>query len=298
MTPTPPQLCSAHRPSLLLGLFIIGQLGFLAAANVLDMVTGAQPGIPEAIKPAVEKVAPGWTKKTGHFWELTQMTSSLTRFWGQVTGQPQSWSLFAPLVAGESTFPALRLIYEEDPRTAPAISRTVSLLAAGDGVQAMALAALLHPETKPPGPILQHSDNEPRDLDGYFRLGLFRLRRLENNLVLPLLKREDEAPEETRRRWKGEIEKYVRENGDLLHAYMEWRSRSLQRRHSDLGPPCQVILLMRVVRTRPPEDSPPFWEEPMEYPVARWLPQVRWPADYWPIEMFDPETQRFESVPK
>src|SRR5438094_7623764 len=106
---------------LALGLFVAWQLLFLLSANALDLAGQGTAG------PA----------------------GRLARTWGRLTGQPQTWQLFAPDVADLAGFPAVEL------RWGPGRSRVL------------------------------RSENEPADRHALFRAGRFRLRRYEPTLDVP-----------------------------------------------------------------------------------------------------------------
>src|SRR5713101_5085943 len=127
---------------LLLGLFILGQLFFLFASNLLGILQESKDNLPEHWKAPIERLAPGFTKQEGHVWELTETLTRLTKMWDHVTGQAQSWSLFAPRVSGDCTFLALELRWDQDPESAPAIGGNLILLAAATPLEAAALAGL------------------------------------------------------------------------------------------------------------------------------------------------------------
>ncbi|MBY0524376.1 MAG: hypothetical protein K2R98_13300 [Gemmataceae bacterium] len=74
-----------------LGLFVVGQLFYLVAANILGVwqfASAQDDGWPTAAQAVTER-------------------------WADLTGQPQNWSLFAPEVDTASTFAAVELRWDD-----------------------------------------------------------------------------------------------------------------------------------------------------------------------------------------
>jgi hypothetical protein len=155
----------------------------------------------------------------------------------------------------------------------------------------------------------------------FFRVGQFRLRRLESYLILYLHRKkkesgteagnqqkgadtdareqEAETDAEAHERWMGAIRDHVNKNADAIHTYMKWRLVQYQARHPDEPMPQQVIFLERVHPMLPPEDtSGAVWSGPTILPLVRWRPGVEAPADQRTIERYNPVTEQFESVAK
>src|SRR5919109_897836 len=115
-----------------LGLFVLGQLVFLCVANVCGMLDHyARRGFPDRFEKPVDQAAPDASRARGHLWKLNDAVNTIAWYWGQVTGQPQSWSLFAPNVGNECAFPALLIRWDEPFDSASMLARPVQLLAAG-----------------------------------------------------------------------------------------------------------------------------------------------------------------------
>jgi hypothetical protein len=280
-TPTPRSPTTAQ---VLLGLFIVGQLLFLLAANLLGMAENVRPYLEEqqpdepsdsleecvlqAGRTVAAHVAPGWTHREGHLYDALTVLSGLTSRWSQATGQPQDWSLFAPSVYRVTTFVAVQFRWDTDG------------------------------ESDVPPPQLLLSDNEPDDLASFFRVGKFRLRRYESNLDLVLSCRDDKIVEGQVDAWRERIAGKVRYNWAAMRAYMQWRLRVFQQRNPEAPLPTQVILVVRVYRIPSPEEPAPptFWARPEERPLARWRPAGEVEDGYLPIEMFNPVVERFEPL--
>src|SRR5262249_52865039 len=134
--------------------------------------------------------------------------------------------------------------------------RHLAPLAAAHSLEALVLsrAAQAFPAVAPPVTELLLSDNEPRDVHRFVRLGQYRLRRLEGYVV------------------DGRIRRY----GGLIHAYMKERLASWSGLDA-ARPPAQVILLARRYHINEPGEPLP-WTGPHMLPLARWQPARSWSA--------------------
>jgi hypothetical protein len=297
---------------ILLGAFIVWQLFFLFAANVFRLLTEARDNpehFPQDTVPVVEKVAPGFLKKEGQVHDLVEVITGLTKRWEQLTGQPQQWSLFAPGISSEATFVAVEFRWDEPADSARGLAPDLAALAAGNALEAVALrAAATRKPVMPHAPELMLSDNEPRDVNSYLRLGLFRLRKYESNLDVVLKKKENETEQQKKERWLRKIEDKMRRDWDCILAYLKWRKEAFKRAHPDLPPPRQVIMHVRRYDIPKPtgNEEPWGWDGPHSEPMARWQPppddragaRVHWQAGFRELEMYNPVTGRFESMPR
>jgi hypothetical protein len=258
----------------LLGLFIVWQIIYVVAGNLLTMAqdsrqTLANPdGEPQHTQKAaevVEYLAPGWIKKEGHVFDADEVISGLLRRWGQITGQVQGWSLFAPGVGDHNTFVAVELRWDD----------------------AFPAELLL-------------SDNEPRDPNRFFRLGDFRLRKYESHLDVILTLRATEATEaDAAERWHRLIKDKVDTDGKDILAYLQWRCRDFQQSHPDRPAPTEVVLHVRRFSIPSPEKWPWRWDMANYQmfdmqPMARWRPALDSGAESGPLEVYNHENGEFE----
>ncbi|MBM4068500.1 MAG: hypothetical protein FJ271_06085 [Planctomycetes bacterium] len=286
----------ANDRSVCLGIFVLGQLLLLVMSNATSVLHDLHAHLSRTAGGEAERLAPGWTGKEGHAWQASQALAALGNRWGELTGQTQGWSLFAPGVSAECVFPAVRLLRDVPADSAAAIAGRLLPLAADDPLATLTLYQIGRGGDEPMMPAAAEdwlSDNEPRDIDAFFRIGDFRLRRFEGALALVLTESPDESPESRASRWRGEIAKFVSSHSANIHAYLRWRSAQLPG-GTDAR---QVILLMRRFHITEPEE-PSLWQGPFVMPVARWQPRASWSADYGQVEMFNPVTRRFEGVLK
>jgi hypothetical protein len=303
-----------------LGLFILWQVFFLLAANLLGLakekrdvlaetvetiVAEIAPGWPAekgdaqaAVQEAIDAAAPGWRTGTGDVYEAVEAVTTWTTHWSQVTGQPQGWELFsAP--GYECPFPVVELRWDEPP---PPPWEAGPLLAPVGFNNALS-AAVVAAAARRPRPLMAYepellrSDNEPADPDHYLRLGQFRLRRYESYVVPILARHTDEIDEAIKERWREQIVDHLRtrQEWETVRAYLRWRMEAYQRAHPERPRPSQIILHVRryhILTVDERAGSP--WEEPDVQPIARWRPSVSPPSDYLGVEMFNPVTDTFE----
>lgn len=85
---------------LCLGLFIVGQLAFLLAANL------------EGILPSLLRLC-GQSEEEGPLPQASETLAPVTDHWAELTGQPQDWSLFAPNAYTDLSFLAVELRWDD-----------------------------------------------------------------------------------------------------------------------------------------------------------------------------------------
>jgi hypothetical protein len=250
----------------LLGLFVVGQLVYLVSANLIGFMKDNRAEMGPQMCQVVEAVAPGWPDERGHVWNLLEHLAKTDRMWSDLTGQAQTWSLFAPTIGRECVFPALELRWHDDSEVAPAPHATELVL----------------------------SENEPTDPEHYFRIGNFRMRRYENNIALTLRPYAGETPEQTNERWRDAIRAHVTDYAQIIRGYMQWRLSQVMPRWAGREKPRQVSLVARRFHINDYEETPPNWSGPFDVPLARWRPQVNGEALAW----YDPVDGAFKSLSK
>jgi hypothetical protein len=295
-TPEPPST-----RQVVLGVFIVGQLFFLISTNLIGFLKDNRAEMGSQARQVVEAVAPGWPEEKGHLWHLMEHLARLDKSWAQLTGQFQPWTLFAPTIGRECVFPAVEFRWEEEPSSAPALARPLALLAARHGYEAACLGALIHSAEKMPlVSELALSENEPPNPEHYFRIGNFRMRRYETNIVITLRPYEEdgEKPEKTNQRWSDRIHAHVADYADIILGYLHWSLDQAAARQSNREPPRQVILVLRRYHINDYEDAPPFWTGPHTVAIARWQPGVTWDASHQALEWYDPVSKSLKGLRK
>lgn len=253
-----------------LGLFVVWQLLFLLASNLLSVEDALRAALQKS--PPAQRVAPDLFDGTGRAHAGLWAVERLTRRWEELTGQAQNWQLFAPDVADVVAFLAVELRWDDD-RLPPG---TVA------------------PDNPPP-PVLLLSENEPADPNRFFRLGHYRLRRYESTIDVAPPPGQPFGPHGEV--WAALVERAVREGAGPMRTYLRWRLAAFRREHPALPPPTQAVLCVRLYRIPPPPGPRPWhWEYLGQHPVARWLPGVAAPPDRLPVETYDPASDTFERL--
>jgi hypothetical protein len=323
-TPSPRQV--------VLGLFILFQLGFLIFSNLLGFVTSLPWELRELDKEkrrAINRVVPHFLNERGHGWEWCNQIEYSLRPWVQVTGQDQVWSLFAPSVNKVTGFPVVLLVWDEPAEEAPAgIPGTFFALGAKNGINLCAdwtpsrseepslrlacqmglltaqnpwelvnlyAACRLRQVEPAPRLALLLSENEPHNVYDYVRFGKLRLRKFEGQLYINPEPYDYETPADLAGRMTRRLRRFLNDSHDPAMAYLKWRLKGWQREHPDRPAPKQILLLERFYRIHPP-DEPRGWDGPYLIPLARWQPNRRPPAEDYVLEAYDFTNQRFYSV--
>src|SRR5437868_5393495 len=102
-----------QRPTLaqvVLGLFVVWQLFFLGAANVIGLLSqgGKEEGEVSDCR------VPPIPERGDLVQTATHLVGGLTGHWAKWTGQIQAWWLFAPEVPEQATFPVVELRWDSD----------------------------------------------------------------------------------------------------------------------------------------------------------------------------------------
>jgi hypothetical protein len=309
-----------------LGLFVIGHTFFLVAYNVVDMSGEALKNLKKQKRIWERSQKPGeelardenptiWPRVTGikHLgpileeWVEKDKKSPLTKaklwveprldFYARLTGQEQGWSLFAPDVVDWSSLISLEMRWDDDPEAILDRPNGKALVALGGGPALLALDDI--PEGAPRSMLLL-SDNHPRDINAYFRFGLFRLRKFESKMETALRKHGDDEATYLNR-WQIRAREKVRgddsSNGaaDEIMIYFRWKLRKFQQEHPELPEPKQIILRSHTWTIPPPPGPTPWsWVDESDEPICRWRPGRHLPAPE-NLELYLHTEHRFES---
>jgi hypothetical protein len=249
----------AQRPTVaqvLLGLFISWQLLFLPAANYLAFFPHGQP---EEGELSDSRSAPDQTGSATAVQSGINVAARITDAWAYLTGQVQAWWLFAPDVPRAATFPIVELRWEDGP------------------------PVRLHTVLEPDDP--RHYFRPPSSFDRLFhyeiRLGLIVSNWNEHTLA--------EAPEF----WRTAFEDRVRRQWRSIRAYLRWYVQSFQRVHPERATPGEAVLFIHIYRIPEPGRDTAVASEPLEQPLARWLPAKAAQPGELPVEVYDPVARAF-----
>lgn len=255
-------------PQVLLGLFIIWQLFFMGAANILGFFPHGEAEEGELSDSRVPPSPEGG----GPIQSTIDFVGGLTGRWTKLTGQVQAWWLFAPEVPQQATFPTIELRWDHENEPSAAHSANDYL-----------------------PPVILKSYFEPDNSRCYFRPPgyLDRLFHYEIRLGLIFVKWSEQSVKDHPEDWRKVVEQQLRRTWKSTRAYLRWRLEQFQQEHPELPPPRQAILSIRLYRT-PPFDTEPFdWGVPHNQALARWVLDAPCPPGCIPIEMCDPVTGRF-----
>ncbi len=287
-----------------LGLFVIGQVLFLFAFNLVDIYPKElkhlrkhrdvwqrlqnRDAIADAEEDAtawpriiaIPKVGPlleEWVEDEKTSWlagKKNYLKPRLDR-WARLTGQEQGWSLFAPYVVDWTCLVAVEMRWDDDRDPLEDRFDGKAVVALGGGPALLLLDGVQEGQ---PRSMLIPSDNHPRDINRFFRFGHFRARRYESIMEMALRKNGDD--EETyRARWERQVQAKMqgdseeRGDEDEMFLFLRWRLRRFQKEHPDLPEPRQVILRLQTWTIPPPPGPQPWeWIEEADEPICRWRP--------------------------
>lgn len=324
-TGTNPSFPEDQRRSATLGLFVLVQLVFLVLANFLPFVRTAAPRLPEpgrrvlaALDASPRQEGPG----------VVAALMDAVRFWEDLTGQEQNWSLFGPEVSRTCGFPLVLLRWDEPPNHPAAAARIAALfgfdhapgctaafavlrpdlqsrfleselaarilapLAASHGLEGLTYRIEdMFPAQRPLLPWPVASSNQPNDLEAYFRLGGFRMRRFEG-AVLPSLE-EQAQPEAIR----ALVRDHVIRHRELVRGYLRWRLQDLEANSPCRWNPRSLVLAGWYVSIREPGAQGHPWDEPRVVPLARWTVPRHGEDGPGLLEWYDPVAATFVPCP-
>ncbi|MCC9606098.1 hypothetical protein LOC68_19590 [Blastopirellula sp. JC732] len=243
--------------SVALGSFIVWQLFYLTVANsleTLEVVTLRYPETSSAITKALDESRAGHRSALGG---LSSLVYAVDKY-GQVTEQPQRWSLFAPNINDQTTFLACEFRWNDS-------DQSTWLL----------------------------SDNEPSDASSYLRYAGNRIRSIEQNLTLTFAFEPGESEADARQRWAEQIHDKLATDFDILMVWASLRVEEFQADYPYVATPDEVILHVRGFEIGAPGREADQTSLPYCMAIARWQPAVDYPRECLPLEAYDPVTEQF-----
>lgn len=241
----------------LVGLFALWQLVSLVAANLIDFVP-RRPG--RGDEPPLDIL-----QERGQFTHVEPLQRSVELVgdvldgWGELTGQKQGWSLFAPGLPPHTLFPAVEFRFRDG-----SSDTVLSLFEPMD---------LMNPPVR-----------EPLIRDREFNF--------EFQLIVPAWFGSDEVLAEAPQAGS-HLTASVRNRHRLILAWLQWQLRRYQQMSPDRGMPSEVILTLRYIPTPRPGQPRDLAKPVSQRPYARWKPGETPPPGFLPIEAFEPATRRF-----
>lgn len=246
---------SSRLCSVLLGVFVVGQLIYLPLANLLQLVPREMPAQKGEFDIRVQRE--GTASNVRFIQESINGLGTAIDRWGELSGQVQAWSLFAPEFGTQSIFPVVTCV-------------------PGDGLVRITLQPKIFPEDPAnyfrwPGPYSR--------IFGYeFLLAAVYWGYSEDSL-----KRHGEE-------WRREVLDRVRRQQRSLVAYFQWNLDMFPKLDPDSPLPREMILQVAVFPTPRPGSN----ERPPSFlvPLARWAPDREEPG-FLPVEAYDPVARQF-----
>jgi hypothetical protein len=239
--------------SILLGVFILWELFYLPAANLIKLRPVRLPPHRGELDDDVQlradesSAGPGQAVRDGLAWVLSR--------WGELTGQTQGWSLFAPTFGRQASLPVV---------------------------------------TFDPGPLgpqlgMIRSEFAPANPDLFFRMPWpsCRLYNYEYRLALLYWSWDEDSYWRRRDEWDEALRQRVRWQNRSMLAYLRWRRDQFVRANPNLPAPTAVVLSAELIPSPPPSDPYQIRKWIRRFLIARWLPNSPPPPGRLPVQAFD-----------
>ena len=265
-------------PQVALGLFVVWQLVFLAAANVVEFFPHRPPGRDELID--FPEPLQGMERPPG----LASHVATVTDRWAEATGQYQVWWLFAPGFPPSAAFPTVELSWPDE--RPPEARNPPPMMCAMPYIEG--------------GNEWIRSDFEPTNPRAYFRPpgSGDRYFHYEVRLGLVLLHWDEATARDNADFWRAFRRERVSRQWKSIRAYLRHRLAQFQAEHPDRPPPEYASLHLRLYRTPTPEQPPGAFDHPVVETLARWRVAEDGPTEFLPVEWYDPFARRFERLPR
>jgi hypothetical protein len=215
------------------GLFALSQLVSLVAGNLIDFVP-RRPG-------PVDDPPLDLLQERGQFTTIeplqrsAELAGDVLDGWGELTGQKQGWSLFAPGLPPHTLLPAVEFRFPDGTRD--------TVLSPFEPANPPARTPLIH--------------------DREFNF--------EFQLVVPAWFASDEVLAKSPQAGDHLVYAVCDRHRPIL-AWLRWQLRRHQAAQPERGTPSEVVLVLRYIPT-PRPGQPRNWTKPIsERPFARWLP--------------------------
>ena len=213
-----------------LGAFICVELVYLPLSNLLQRVPRRMPPLPDEMLSRYQREGGSTVSEPAQ--SAIDAVGSASDRWGELTGQHQCWSLFAPRFGPNGTFLTLQVTASDGP-TSELRSRF-----------------------------------EPGDPDDYVRFDVmhYRLFYREMSYAQIYWTWQPDSFATRGEEWRDVIREYTTTSRRSLAAYVRWR---LAEEYS--GPAVrEVIVAVRVFPPSPRDTGPR--PDPVTIPIARWTP--------------------------
>jgi hypothetical protein len=239
-----PNSNTRSRGSLLLGMFICFELLYLPASNFIKLIALRLPESKGELDDDIQL-------RGQQFPEPLQVVADATGTafvrWGELTGQAQGWSLFAPIFGHQASLPAVGF---------------------GDGtIQSSFAPSDPNVYFRLPWPSCRLFNYE-------YRLTLLYWTWTEERYY----------SEDHEAVWRGAVNKRVRRQNRSLLCYLTWRMNDHLRKNTRSIKPT-IVEIYAELFPAPPLDSPDSMRRAnLLFPLARWSPAMTVPADCLPLQ--------------
>ena len=247
--------------SVLLGLFVLFQLIYLPLSNLMQLVPREMPEHRGELDIRVQREGTATNQRSIQE-AINGLGTCLDRY-GELSGQVQAWSLFAPDFGTQTIYPIAEFEFGEGQERF--LMRNEPLVLRADPERYL----------RWPGP-------NSRLVGSEFLLGVVYWRFSEESL-------QQRGPE-----WQKAVREHVRRQQKSLEAWFRLNLAMLKRTHPNLPEPKAGILRVWIH----PSPEPGERERPPAFtmPLARWIPG-RDPHDRnLPIDAYDPVTKEFVAL--
>jgi hypothetical protein len=245
--------------SWLLGAFVCVELVYLPLANVLKLVPLRKPVIRGELFDD-----PQLRTSRGNEWLVPlEVLGTACDRWGELTAQPQGWSLFGPYYGRMASLPVVVLIWRDPPREV----RLPSHFAPADAE---------HPRGRPPEPRCRLYNYE-------YRIAICGWSWVQRPLEEQLGRLAENAALQSGRQRRS------------IAAYLHW---SWDRyRDSHPGESVPDVVELRAALYPAPDPSSGVRPPGRDLPIAAWEPGVEPPPGHLPLKSFEPGTGRSVWLP-
>lgn len=260
---------AAEKPTLterLLGIFVCFQLVAIPLGSYIKLVPVRAAEVRGEINGDLqEKLSPDrWASAREPVQTVFDSIAWASSRWGEVSGQAQSWALFASF-GKHAAMPAVELHWPAD-----------------SGIPSVTLKCHFEPEDPsryfyPPEPSCRRYNFE-------YRTCIFYWVALPSNF-------------KSTNEYVQRVQDNVRDMHRSMSAFLHWRTQIYLRDHPCTPMPERVVLKARILPNPAPGESRHNRPATYEIPVAQWKPNQPESAEHLPIEAWDPQQNVFVLLP-
>jgi hypothetical protein len=237
-----------------LGAFVLFQLIYLPTANCIKLVALRLAESNGELDDDIQLRGQQFPERVQALADT--LGTAFVRY-GELTGQAQGWSLFAPMFGHQASLPMV----------------------------AVGAAHALHFDR----PEVIRSEFAPQDPNWYVHLPNSRCRlfNYEYRLALLYWTWDAEAAWNRRDEWSRVSRERVRRQNHSMLAYMKWRTNQYLAANPRRATPSHVYLLAEIVPNPPIEKSAAMRQVSRQFTLALWQPFLPTPSGMFPLQAID-----------